>query len=77
VRLKRLTVRFTPEVVVQFRDIKCEKISSHVHILTFEMVSVKEQDMLTRSVNILEDSGQNAATMERLSIGDGFKIMKH
>lgn len=76
VRLKRLAVRFTPDVVVQFREVKCEKLSSHMHILTFEMLNIKEQESLTHSINILEDA-QKGAEFERLSIGDGFKIIKH
>jgi hypothetical protein len=35
-------IKFSPEVVMQVKDIKCEKISSHIHILTFEMLNIKE-----------------------------------
>jgi hypothetical protein len=58
-------VRFSPEIVMQVKDIKCEKISSHIHILTFEVLNIKDlqEATLMKSVNIMEDVN-NQNTLE-------------
>lgn len=75
IRMKRLLVRFTPESVILVKDIKCEKISSHIHMLVFEVSKVREPQSITKTVNLLEDT-DSSLELEQLILGEGFKILK-
>lgn len=55
VRMKRLSVGFTPEPVILVKDIKCEKISSHIHMLVFEVSKISDT-ALNKTVDLLNDN---------------------
>lgn len=75
IRMKRMCVTFTPEPVILVKDIKCEKISSHIHMLVFEVSKIKEQIPINKTINLLEDN-ETSLDLEQLILGEGFKILK-
>lgn len=54
IRIKRLIIPLATNTVVEIKDLACEKLSSHIHLLSFDVEKL-QVDKLNQSINLLND----------------------
>ena len=75
IRVKRLMTPITPITVADVKNISCEKLSSHIHLLSFDLETY-EIEPLNTSINLIDEKERSAFELQEMILGQGFQILK-